>query len=180
MSNRLEIYLDLDGVLADWTGAVCDWAGKPRTPWLSWHYHLNLGITDEELHDYMRCVSFWQDLKPLKKGMSLLNGLIDEYGPDAITIATTAFTHGNSLYGKNEWTERNLKWKCDKVIYIKDKGRLAHQNAVLIDDGVHQIESFQKRGGHGILYKRPWNTCVSEEADQTIEDILVQIEKIKG
>jgi len=180
MSKQLEIYLDLDGILADWTGAVCDWADKPRTPWLSWHYHKNLGITDEDLHGYMKCVSFWKDLKPLKKGMELWKALVSTYGADAVTIATTPFISGNSLYGKNEWTEKHLGWSCDKVIYIKDKGRLAHPNAVLIDDGVHQIESFQNRGGHGIIYKRPWNTCVSEEATQTIEDILAQVEEIKG
>lgn len=176
----LQIYLDLDGVLSDWEGAVCDWAGKPKTPWLSWHYHRELGISDAELEDYMSYVSFWDGLKPLKKGMELWASLVSTFGEDAVTIATTPFPHGNALFGKDKWTQKYLKWKCDKVIYIKDKGRLAQPGSVLIDDGKHQIESFRARGGYGILYCRSWNSNQDLVQAQTVESIIQEIKNYQG
>lgn len=163
------VYIDSDGVLADWVGAVHEWTGVPRQTWTTWGHYKALGITDEQLNDIMSYVSFWSEIQPLKKGLELFKALSAALPPENLIVATSPFPHGNCLFGKDKWFQKHLKLDAKRVIYVGDKGLLARQDAVLIDDGLHQIEPFTANGGLGILYQRPWN---HSDPDQSVEDIL--------
>jgi len=162
MTETKTIFLDLDGVLCDWAGAVCrlfdmdyddlDWSGGNDI------IHA-LGCSKSELWRRVdaKGIEFWANLEPLP----WLNELVDvAKAAGNMCILTSPGHDPASAAGKILWMNEHLgngKAFRDYLIGPR-KRRCARPGAVLIDDRDKLTDRFNDHGGHGIVFPRPWNS----------------------
>jgi len=156
-----QIFLDMDGVLCDWTGAACRLFGRdPNKVTATWgeQYDIcpELGITTNELWRAVDAAGadFWADLEPLPWAQELYT-LCMSYGP--VSILTSPSRHPSSHVGKLAWLERHLPQALGAYLMGRNKAACSHPGAVLIDDTEKNIKAWEARGGFGVLFPAPWN-----------------------
>ncbi len=163
MSKITHLYVDLDGVLADFFGGVCDLIGVvPRPPTSFNGIADSFGLTDENLWKQIDCAGsrFWSGLKPYGWNEELL-GICQQVAPDGVYIATSPSWHGSSASGKIEWMTRHFAAPGEhfrEFVIGTHKHLLAHPRAMLIDDSPKQIEAWIAAGGIGVTWPQPWNS----------------------
>lgn len=173
MSKQRTVYLDVDGILADFERGINEWCNVPARPWTGFHGYREFGISDEAFEETMEYVSFWDSLKVKKEGVALLRGLEGILGEKNVLLATKPFPHGNCLFGKDKWFQETLKIDTRRVYYAHEKERLAQgSHTLLIDDTPDNVNAFANAGGVGILYPMPWNSPVVPDIKQWTEEIL--------
>jgi 5'(3')-deoxyribonucleotidase len=169
------IYIDLDGVLADFPQAASDLFGKPN-PYVTPPYTSTQNVNMEEIfemstEDFCEPMGYdyWLNIKPYPDAMHVVQLAESVVGEDNVFIATApVMTHGCSD-GKREWVHRHLGFEYLTRTYIgKKKYGYAHEHAFLIDDQHRNIDPFREYGGSTFLYPRPWNNNYSLEADRQI------------
>jgi 5'(3')-deoxyribonucleotidase len=150
-----QIFLDMDGVLVDFDGGVrrefnCDWWYP--TEW-SIPYR-ELGFSREEFWQELDYPEFWEHLPWTEDGKEILSILVP-YKPCILSHSRLP----NAFMGKWKWLQREIPDVIleERVLMGWGKVNVAHPNAILIDDSDHIIEEWERRGGLGILYPRPWN-----------------------
>lgn len=171
------IYLDCDGVLANWVGAINDWGDKPiNTPWPTYLAYRGLGITDADVEEYMSNVSFWTNIELLPKAKELLK-LCRSFG--RTYICTRPFPHPNCLYGRAVWLEDQLGVNIRDVIFAHDKELLANKDAVLIDANKENVEKFAQNGGHAILFPTSYTVELVPKPNAIVAEIEQQLNNIR-
>lgn len=161
MANPV-IYLDMDGVIADfierllWQHGRGDLVAKYERGEFpnDWLLGGELG-TEEDIWKPVTKAGeyFWTEINPYPWTHEVVEAVrrtgLDWY------ICTTPYTTPHSYSGKIKWLDKHIgKYK---VIMMKDKYLLAHDNAVLIDDNDRNCDRFEEAGGHSILFPQPWN-----------------------
>lgn len=163
----MRIYLDVDGVLADWTTQANEWLGLPKnTPWTEYN---QTGMDWERLNDAMSYVSFWRDMELISGAKKLLHNL-RKLGD--VVICTRPFPHENCVFGRTVWLKNNFDIDPKQTIFIHDKWLLAKPEAVLIDDNVENVRLFAEHGGESILFPQSYNTKIVPP--DRIESVLNQ------
>lgn len=165
----MRIYLDCDGVLADYVGEANDWLGLPRNkPWTKWEGD---GIDWEKLNESMTFVSFWQDMQELPGAKKLYNNL-KKLGK--VYICTRPFRDPNCLYARSKWLWEKLGISITDTIYMHDKYLLAKPNTILIDDNVENVRLFAEQGGYSILYPATYNSKIvsPNKVEETLNKVL--------
>lgn len=145
-TKTFSLYLDLDGVFADFNKRVEDLAGEPayRLPskrlWQVVH-------TDPE---------FFLNLE-LVPGADRLWSYVKQYNPIFLTGAPSSTSFREQ---KAEWVRQKFgpEWQTI-VLPKKEKQNYSGWNKILIDDSLINIEQWTSKGGYGILH---------EDADKTI------------
>ncbi len=171
------IYLDCDGVIADWVEQVHFYTDTPRQNWQAWDDFKRLGISQASLDDAMSLVTFWKEMPLLPGAKELLAGL------EATTkarryICTRPYEHPNCLFGRSLWLKSNFNISISETIYMHDKWLLAHGASILIDDNEGNCELFRQMGGHAILYPQSYNTKVMPKNKTNF--VLDEVAKIMG
>jgi len=158
------IYLDVDGVLADFAGETLrrydfDPADYPRG-----EYNMSkvLGVTDDDLWAKLDTFEFWNNLPVLESGKHIFR-----------VVYSMAITHGIPFkiltsYPKDRpepfktarrvWLKKHGYFDLvDKVIFNRDKAQFATPTSLLIDDNDRNIKLFRNAGG--MTYQIPgyWN-----------------------
>tara|TARA_B100000900_G_scaffold299837_1_gene258394 strand:- start:138 stop:692 length:555 start_codon:yes stop_codon:yes gene_type:complete len=143
-----EIYLDLDGVLADF---FSEWKNITGRNW--WELDNNLAaiqkIRDEK--------NFWLKLPLLSNSLKLLKILKDNNQLYHI-LSSPLQNDQNCISQKKKWVKNMLKFyppqkviiSSEKEIYAKDNLGLPN---VLIDDFGVNIKRWENNGGIGIKHK---------------------------
>jgi|GEM_PF-2907782 5'(3')-deoxyribonucleotidase len=152
------IAVDCDGVLTDFVGAVAEVYGLPDdfTPpdWEIWKY---VGEANErDFWETIRCqgIEFWQYMLHYETAKLLIQGL-NKYVNDNVFLCTTVVDDEYAYMGRVLWAlNTGLK---HKGIYFGDKSALANDSVLLIDDKVENCKDFIVKGGHALIYPRPWN-----------------------
>ena len=168
-------FLDLDGCIVDFVGGVMK------------HYDLKCSYNDikmwDSLYDYWSGTqaefwegipeSFWENLDFTPEGKKILD-LVAPFKP---TILTAPPRTGAS--GKQKWIQKNLPEYFDHGRYLigPAKEAVAGPGRVLIDDADHNIRSWVKAGGIGILVPRAWN---SNRKQHTLDWIICAVEYMEG
>lgn len=171
----MKIFLDMDGVVADFTAGMCAAVGLPFSnqpylfprglwdyvDWLDRVHHVNW--LDVEL----ACSSedFWADLPALPKADQLYNYLNTRHGVRFLTTPT-----GDTMVcfgGKRRWLEaRGWAVPHDKRMVLLEHGETKEEYArpdiVLLDDQDKNVQDFRHGGGQAILVPRPWNNRYRE------------------
>lgn len=163
MKNKKIIFLDLDGVLANFVKSAMK----------------ELNITDYYIPRGVRPIEKWggvnvsteQFWKAIDLGGEQFWENLDKYtwSDDLFRFCqlngTTFFLTAPSRNpkcssGKMKWIKRNYPHMVGKTIMTKHKYLLAAPDRVLIDDTEDQIDSFVQWGGNGILFPQLWNRDV--------------------
>lgn len=146
------VYIDLDGVLADFQG----WA-KQFVP--------GVDYMDVFLYRYEDC---FRDLEPIKRGITLLRAIKDPIILTAMPnyadfldyaamkgVAAPEATHRYNVMMSNKLTWVNSHIGAVPVIIVptrKAKAQFAKGN-ILIDDYKPNIKDWREAGGIGLLFK---------------------------
>ena len=163
-----KLYLDMDGVLADFERGVCELAGAEPLPVNG----KRSPSDDDRMWDAIRTVDhFYGRLEPMPGAVELFGRLRAKYG-DACEILTGVpkprrqIEHARE--DKLEWVRRRLSE--DVVVNIVLRAQKPEfctgPDCVLLDDTLGNIQEWKAAGGTGILY---------EGAEQTLA-VLARLE----
>jgi len=170
------VYLDIDGVLADFRRGVCEEFNRkpdPEDGWLFWeNWH---GVTTKDV-DAVCDRTFWLNLYWTKDGWDIYTAIRSKF--DNIYLLTTPMPNDESWTGKAQWVEIWLPELYRRLIVTPaPKHLLAKPDTLLIDDKDENIAEFIAAGGHGILVPRPWNKLRgwTNESLQVVKNSLEEL-----
>lgn len=171
----MEIYLDMDGVISDFTAGVCKLLNIKFDPirysetFLTglWDYTEwikdKFGVEWAYIAEKCSTEHFWSHLPLIPDAYRLHNLLALKYKITFLTTPTGDYL--KCLYGKKEWLQINnfTSFNSERTNHIilmqngKSKAVYAQPDTVLIDDNDKNVQEFIKGGGKAILVPRPWN-----------------------
>lgn len=170
----MRILLDLDGILADYYGAICSLFNYRGPLPLGEDYLPDILRVDEALyHEYVHGADqFWLNLALTSDANQILS-IVESFDKDYfICTKPTNHPHGNNCASeKITWIRNHLGH--DRYILTTDKSQVITPDRVLIDDHEGNTKHF---GRNGFLYPRRWNRRNSEVSSALIhmEDFLRQ------
>ena len=144
-----EVYVDMDGVLADFFGAWAKMDGKD-------HYK-DIDNAEAKLQLVRDHPTFWIDLPVLPNAGKLLGFIVKNFGHYNI-CSKPLEGDPNSAPQKREWLEKHLSNSPPKsIILTANKAAYATQADgtpnILIDDYGKNIAAWNAAGGFGIKHK---------------------------
>lgn len=141
------VYLDMDGVLADFFGEWSRLAGVD-------HYK-DINNAEESLQLVREHPTFWIDLPILPHAKALIKTVIEHYGEYRI-CSKPLEGDVRSKSGKMEWIRKHLSDMMPaEVILTADKAAFATQDgapSILVDDYGVNINAWRNAGGIGLKY----------------------------
>lgn len=160
------IFLDIDGVMADWLGGVCKLLSIDDSDETVRQTIMNDGLQAiVSKKDMWKAVDkagedWWASLQLFSWSRDLWNYCRDLSNGEVYFL--TAPSHRSScLAGKHTWIRRNFK--TDRFVITSHKHLCATQNSVLIDDRENKVNSFTEAGGTGLLF--PHHYLISDFAE---------------
>ena len=158
--KKLKIFLDLDGVVADFYTLLAEWFEVQ---------HWKDIKTREEVLDRLKGTDFFSQI-PMFDNTLLIFQIVDHYSNGDWHILSTPLEGDfeNSVKHKNLWLDKVLKKagvEPKSRLYTHEKWRYAEPNSVLIDDRPQNGEDFVKKSKSHLdklLGKLPEGDRVSE------------------
>ena len=158
------VYLDMDGVLADFFGEWAKLDGKD-------HYK-DIENKEAALQMVREHPSFWVDLPLLPNAKNLIRTVVEHFGEYRVCTKPLEGDPRCKL-GKMQWIKDNLSdMPPVEIIITEDKSKYATPEgtpAILVDDYGVNINAWRNAGGIGIKYEDP--------AFNQVKEILVRISK---
>lgn len=160
-------FLDMDGILADFVGAVCKAHGR-TDPYLdpSSHGIFEMeklwGITAAEFWAPADTHEFWANIPKMPDADGLVQCTINSFGEENICILTAPSNSPGCISGKRAWMKQHYPQFKKRMIFATAKHFIAGPGKFLIDDRDENIEAWIKAGGFGLLVPRPWNKLHEE------------------
>lgn len=153
------ILLDMDGVIADFVGAIFKAHGQLPNygTWPPGEYDCSkvLGISKSDLwRTADKDPDFWRNMPVLENGFKLYEALKTTR---EIFIATSPSLDPNCAAGKVEWLQKYFGRNFRNYIITPHKYLMA-EAGILIDDDDERCEKFRRAGGTAIVYPQPWNS----------------------
>lgn len=150
------IFLDLDGVLANFTDGACKVHGRLGYCVKKWDWYSDWGYSDD---DFWRPIeelgedfySKW--VKPFPWNNDILR-LVRSHGE--FVIATANPLHPGLASSKTRWINEHIRGPVD-VMMGNRKDLFSAPGRILIDDSDDNISRWRESGGDGILFPQPWN-----------------------
>lgn len=152
-NGKPTVYLDMDGVLADFFGGVEKLYGVNHWKQLASDKTKDLR---QDVIDRITGTNFFETLPKFSTTDALI-GLIKKFTGGRFSILTSPLRgdHDNSARYKKVWINQNIE-QPDETIVTGRKEKYATANGaanILIDDRPVNIEKWQSKGGYGILYQ---------------------------
>jgi hypothetical protein len=166
--KKPHVFLDLDGVQADFAGAVKDVIGMDRNQAKQ--------KTEDEIerlaHSSPQAVrEFFANLKQLPGGKKITDWLNKNSIPYTILSAPLRGPYTKaSIMGKQEWLRKHTPQVVSNAIFQHDKHEYAMDGGkpnILIDDYGKKIAAWQQAGGIGIKHEDEYET--PDAAERTIK-----------
>ena len=170
----MRIYLDIDGVLADFVGATAKLHDFDPAVVTQWDYYPLIGMKESTFWDGVRDAGkhFWKYIQPY----GWMSELFDECrrrGQVTLLTAPPPRTDCRAamVQGRIDWIHywfgddfRDYFVGCRKEL-------LAAPDTVLIDDSDSNCLKFAAAGGRTILFPQPWNNnrAISERVRYAVE-----------
>lgn len=143
----MRLFIDMDGVLADFFSAAAKVNNKYDTVW-----------SDLDGREIVRCIDgvrntpgFFLDLNPFAMANTLVLAAKNIAGEFSILSSPMA-GHATCAEEKRLWLKKFIHLDPEEVIITDDKPQFARGN-VLIDDYGVNIRDWQAAGGYGIEYQ---------------------------
>jgi 5'(3')-deoxyribonucleotidase len=151
-----KIYIDMDGVLADFEKGI--------TKVMPMFGKNTASLDNIDMWKYVnKNKAFWETLKPLSNCFKLIK-LIEDKFPKATKNILTAIPNDEKKFktlilspskdGKSKWISKYLPQFKNKIIFClrKEKQNYSEIDSLLIDDNKTTIKEWNEKGGIGILY----------------------------
>ena len=154
--EEYKIYVDMDGVVADFDKRFTDLSGMSPSDYES----KNGKNAFWDFIDVKHKLAFWVGIPPMSDAQSLM----DYVSKHDYEMLTAPSIKKESLMGKGlwirNWANKGLFPSKPKVNYkpAKNKHHFAAPNHILIDDKQSTIDSWNAAGGIGILHTSAGNT----------------------
>lgn len=177
--GKPHLYLDMDGVQADFFSAWARWHGKKfGDP--SMQRYKDIGdkaareqsITELNKEGPEFVYEFFATLPTLPGGQKLIRWIKSNNIPFTVLSAPLRGNEEASIRGKKYWLDRHNAGTSDSAIFTGEKQVLATKGGrpnVLVDDFKKYIGNWQAAGGIGILYR-----------DANVDSVIQQLAKIYG
>lgn len=150
--NKPIVYLDMDGVLADFFSEYAKLAGVE-----SGNYRDIPDASKDTTLDKIVGTDFFARLPKFKSANDLIKLVIGVFGKYSICSSPLRGDFNNSEYQKKMWIRKNLSLAPDEVIITPKKEKYAVQDDgtpnILIDDRGINISKWRAAGGIGIKYQ---------------------------
>jgi len=169
IASATEIYVDMDGVLADFFG---DWAKLMNVD--DWRDINKQHSIDDALEKIKQTDDFWMNLPLTSNAKALLN-LIKQVRGSYKILSSPLPGDKNSEPHKRLWVEKHLSFfPPEEVIIEHDKAKYATQPDgtpnILIDDYGVNIQKWEAAGGIGFKHKDHKFERTAKNIKQHIEE----------
>ena len=170
-----QIFLDLDGVVANFFGAALRVHDRldlvDKWPKGEWDMAKVMGISEGNFWNGFDYPEFWRTI-PVYSWAEFLIGQLQKFAP--ITVATSPGLSCYAATSKIEWVRESLPViggpGFSDFLIGHQKHLLAKPGAVLIDDNETNCRRFKAAGGEAILFPQVWNCgFVPEFIDEECE-----------
>ena len=155
MDGKPTVYLDMDGVLADFFGGVEKLYGVRHWKELTSDKTKDL---KKEVIDRITGTDFFATLPKFEKADTLIK-MVKKFTGGKFSINTSPLRgdHSNSGKYKKVWISNNIE-QPDEIVVTARKETFAKDKAsgtpnILIDDRPINIQRWRDAGGYGILYQ---------------------------
>lgn len=169
------VFLDLDGVLADFAAGVARLFGVDKDLVVKFgdRSHEAVGLSQSEFWRrlYADGQKWWVDLPPYPWAARLVEAC-DAAGE--AWIATSPPKDCTTVGGgKLEWLKRFVPevYKNRRYFIGSRKHILAAPGRVLVDDNLSKCEDFRRAGGQAVLFPQPWNGGSDGDQWRLVESI---------
>jgi len=159
----MKIFVDLDGVLADWLSpALCVMGYEPDAVYAAWDklnprpWNVFQVITTSADRGWQAIDlagdSFWANLPKLSHANALMQSCRSV--SDSVTVLTSPSQHPSSYSGKVRWLDHHFGrgFAHSQALLGGCKHVVARPGAVLIDDSPANCSAWEANGGHAILF----------------------------
>jgi 5'(3')-deoxyribonucleotidase len=146
--NIQRIFIDMDGVLADFNTGVETLTGTPFP-------NTDKGHNDYDLRkEELTNKRLFRNLPPLPDMYELVGYVRHTNLPWEILTAAGVINRELVVWDKNEWIKEYISPTVVVTCTMtgSQKGMFAFEGSVLIDDRIKNIESWEANGGIGILH----------------------------
>lgn len=172
INPRPHLYLDMDGVQADFFSAWAKLHGKERYKEIGDREARERSIDDLNARGPEFVLEFFKTLPPLPGGQRLIQWLHANKIPFTVLSAPLRGNEEASIAGKRYWLNKYNPGSEPTAIFTGEKQKLAQHNGqpnVLVDDFKKYIRAWSEAGGIPILYR-----------DANADDAIAQLAKIYG
>jgi 5'(3')-deoxyribonucleotidase len=170
------IFLDMDGVIADFMSAALGALGRSETPEqiTTWRCYEQLATSEAEFWDAQkRDHDFWYNISPYPN-IGLFIDCMRSYAD--VYFASSPSLHPNCASHKMAWLRNHVgAWTYDRVMLGKPKHLLSGPGRLLIDDFHTNVDNWVKEGGEAILFPRSWNPRGHMPETQAQIDVMNQV-----
>jgi|TARA_B100001094_G_scaffold322074_1_gene370798 5'(3')-deoxyribonucleotidase len=178
LSKASEIYVDMDGVLADFFG---EWAKVMKVDHYSKIDNVDINVALQKIRD---TDDFWLKLPLLPQAKQLLE-LIKKIKGSYTICSSPLADDPRSEPHKREWIKKNLSFFPPKnVIITSNKPKYATQSDgtpnILIDDFGKNVNAWEAAGGEGFKYKDHKFERTAKELQQHLQEPATERELTKG
>jgi 5'(3')-deoxyribonucleotidase len=176
MTTIKTVFLDMDGVLVDFTKGIHKKLGVPFSH-DNWPYkkgpegrnfNKELGITFNQM-SVVCTFDFWATLDWTSDGHDIMRIVTDIFAPEQIVLLTAPMPNPMSASGKAAWVDVNLPHYNKRLIVSSaSKQLLARLDRLLIDDNENNYAQWIAAGGKAILVPRHWNSLYNMNNDAVL------------
>lgn len=157
----MKIFLDMDGVLADFVGAACRVHNRTcydkREHMGEFSLEKCWGISAAEFWAPTDSFDFWMNLDKTAEADMIVETAVDIVGWENVAILTIPSDLPECINAKKEWIKFYYPRLAKQMIFAYDKGFIADPGKLLVDDRDRNVEDWKAVGGDAILVPRPWN-----------------------
>ena len=172
-TGRPEIFVDMDGVLADLFGHVGSLHNVE-------HYNQMTGDQWEDFLKNTNAYELFRNLPAFKTANQLLE-FTQRYGGYSILSSPLNYDKKMSIAGKKEWLSKNITVPAKKQIFEHDKYLYAKQPNgtpnILIDDYGVNITKWREAGGIAIKYQADKHSL--SKVENELREAFLSLEKNK-
>lgn len=161
----MRIFLDVDGVLANFVGASCKLFGHTYEAVDVYAYFKPvLGLTSREFWDRIKTHSdeegsYWRGIEPYP-WCHELHRFCKSLAPTTLLTAPPNTNRDDKrcmLLGRTDWIHEQFGHEFDEYYIGILKDRIASPGAVLVDDLDHNVDPWVAAGGRAVLFPHRWN-----------------------
>lgn len=150
MTGNPEVYVDMDGVLADLfahatnANSVKHWLDLSKEQW-------------DKYYSGVDAYEMFRSLDPFPTTNSVIEMVVRMFGEYNILSRPLEFDVPGTVRGKNEWLNNHIKIQPKHRLFTPDKWKYAKQADgtpnILIDDHRQNIILWQDHGGIGVKWQ---------------------------